>query len=67
VDLKLIPAPMQRRNAPINAPDPFANDVVRPPIFKTAGKNVLRITPINRGTIIIPPGIFSMVALIFMG
>ncbi|MNP56005.1 hypothetical protein D3C76_1506940 [compost metagenome] len=39
---------------------------VNPPIRKALGKNVLIVAPSNSGTTIIPPGIRSNVALMFI-
>ncbi|MNJ64328.1 hypothetical protein D3C77_602720 [compost metagenome] len=65
--LKLMPAPMHSRKAPISGAAPFLNSaVVKPPISSACGAKVLIIAPSTSGTTIIPPGIFSIVALIFI-
>ena len=56
--LSWICAPMHIKNKPINTGTPFLNKaVVKLPIFKMAGANVLMSAPKNSGKIISAPGI----------
>lgn len=58
-------APMQSMNAPTKGPVPLITAVVKPPIFKYAGKHEFTKHPINRGTTIVAPGIFIFFKSIF--
>ncbi|CQB89059.1 Uncharacterised protein [Chlamydia trachomatis] len=57
---------MQSMNAPTKGPVPLITAVVKPPIFKDAGKHEFTKHPINRGTTIVAPGIFIFFKSIFV-